>query len=56
MDRESRALAELGEGEASFSKAAEIAGMNPWEFAELVAREDVTWVGDDHLEADLRDL
>lgn len=54
--RRERALRKLAAGEVTFSRAAEIAGMNVWEFAALAKERDVTWVSDDHLESDLEDL
>jgi len=40
----------------TFSKAAELAGVDTWELARLARERDITWVGDDHLESDLDDL
>ena len=42
--RQKRALETLAEGKATFMKAAEIAGLNVWDFAELVKRSQVVWV------------
>ena len=42
--RQKRALEALAEGKATFMKAAEIAGLNVWDFAELVKRSQVVWV------------
>lgn len=54
--RRERALDRLQADEISFSKAAELAGMSIWDFASLAAERDVTWVGDEHLRADLDEL
>lgn len=48
-----RALDELEAGDITFSRAAEMADVDPWELATLAAERDVTWVSDEHLEADL---
>jgi len=40
----------------TFTKAAELAGVDAWELARLARDRDVTWVGDDHLESDLDEL
>lgn len=42
--RQKRALETLAEGKATFMKAAEIAGLNVWDFAELVKRSEIVWV------------
>jgi predicted HTH domain antitoxin len=42
--KEGRALKLLREGRVSYVKAAEIAGMSVWEFADLVRKEDVVWI------------
>jgi len=44
--RRERALSLLEEGELSFSRAAEMAGMDVWSFAEYVKEEDGVWVAD----------
>lgn len=54
--RREKALEKLGAGETTLSGAAEMAGMNVWEFAALAKDRNVTWVSDDHLESDLDDL
>lgn len=54
--RREQALDRLQAGEITFSRAADLAGMNVWDFAQLVKDQDVTWVAADHLEADLDDL
>jgi predicted HTH domain antitoxin len=51
--RQDRALEKLAAGEVSFTRAAEIADMSVWDFAQLARERDVTWVGEDHLEEDL---
>ncbi len=42
--KEGLALRLLGEGRATFSKAAKIAGMDVWSFAEKVKDSQVVWV------------
>jgi predicted HTH domain antitoxin len=42
--RQKRALEALAEGKATFMKAAEIAGLDAWDFAELVKRSEIVWV------------
>lgn len=54
--RREQALEQLAEGSITFSKAAELAGMSVWNFAQLARDRDITWVADDHVEADLEDL
>ena len=54
--RRDRALEELAAGRITFSKAADLAGVSVWEFAQLVEERDLTWVADDHLESDLEAL
>jgi predicted HTH domain antitoxin len=54
--RRERALEQLAAGSISFSKAAELAGMSVWDFAQLAKERDITWVDDDHLDADLEAL
>lgn len=54
--RREQALDRLAEGDVTFTKAAEIAGMSDWEFAALVEERDISWVSSDHLEADLDEL
>jgi predicted HTH domain antitoxin len=51
-----RALDKLEEGTISFSSAADLAGMSVWDFAQLAKERDITWVADDHLDADLEAL
>lgn len=54
--RRERALEKLASGEATFTRAAELAGVPVWEFARLAREHDVTWVSADHTVADLEDL
>lgn len=51
--RRERAVAMLEDGEVSFARAAELAGMDVWRFAALLEDEDVAWVAemDEDLEA-----
>ncbi|MEZ3142946.1 hypothetical protein [Halobaculum sp. MBLA0143] len=51
--RRQRALEQLDAGEVSFTRAAELADVSPWEFARLAEKHDVTWVSGDGLDADL---
>jgi predicted HTH domain antitoxin len=51
-----RALDKLEKGTISFSSAADLAGMSVWDFAQLAKERDITWVADDHLDADLEAL
>jgi metal-responsive CopG/Arc/MetJ family transcriptional regulator len=48
-----RALAELGKGRISLSRAAADAGISVWELVEEAHRHHVTWVADDVID-DLR--
>jgi len=54
--RRDRALEELAAGRITFSKAADLARLSVWEFAQLAEERDLTWVADDHLESDLEAL
>ena len=54
--RHERALDKLAEGSITLSKAAEIAELSVWEFAQLAEDHDVTWVDDGHLNDDLEAL
>ncbi|WP_049983770.1 UPF0175 family protein [Halorubrum sp. BV1] len=54
--RRERALDQLSAGSITFSKAAELAGLSVWDFAQLAKERDITWVDDDHLDADLEAL
>ncbi|MBI2176039.1 UPF0175 family protein [Candidatus Woesearchaeota archaeon] len=42
--KEETALRMLGEGKVTFSKAAKIAGMGVWDFAEKVKESQLVWV------------
>ena len=54
--RQKRALGALAEGKVTFMKAAEIAGLDAWDFAELVKRSHVVWIDTSQrrLEQDIR--
>jgi len=54
--RTEQALDQLERGTVTFTKAAELAGVDAWELARLARDRDVTWVGGDHLESDLDEL
>ena len=54
--RRDRALDKLAAGTVTFSEAAKLAGMSVWDFAQLAKERDITWVADDHLDADLEAL
>lgn len=54
--RREQALDQLADGSITFSRAAELAGMSVWDFAQLAKERDITWVADDHLESDLEAL
>lgn len=54
--RRERALERLAAGEVSFTRAADLADMNVWDFAALARERDVTWVSSEHAESDLDDL
>lgn len=51
--RRERALSLLEGGKVTFSRAAELAGMDAWEFSDLVRERKPTWVGDRYAERDL---
>ncbi len=42
--KEQRALKSLEEGNMTFLKAAEIAGLSVWDFAEIVREKGIIWV------------
>jgi len=42
--KQKKALELLERGEVTFTKAAEIAGVDVWSFADLVRRSGVTWI------------
>lgn len=54
--RRQQALEQLSDGTVTFSKAAELAEMSVWDFAQLAEEHDITWVDDDHLDDDLEAL
>ena len=56
--REERALQMLGEGKATFSKAAKLSGMGVWDFAERVKVSQIVWVKlkPDGLRKELKEL
>ncbi|MDS0220956.1 UPF0175 family protein [Haloarcula sp. S1AR25-5A] len=54
--RREQAIDQLAAGSITFSRAAEMAGMSVWDFAQLAKKRDITWVADDHLDADLEAL
>lgn len=54
--RKGKALKMLEEGEISFFKAAELSGLDPWEFARLVKDEKITWVKDEHIREDIGEI
>ncbi|MFB6100023.1 MAG: UPF0175 family protein [Candidatus Nanohalobium sp.] len=51
--KKEKALDLLESGDASFSRAAEIADMDTWKFSDLVKDEKITWVKDDRVRDDL---
>jgi predicted HTH domain antitoxin len=54
--RRERALDQLADGTITISKAASLAGLSVWDFAQLAKERDITWVAGDHLDADLEAL
>ena len=54
--RSEQALARLARDEISFTRAAQLAGVSVWEFAQLAKAHEITWVSSEHLEADLEEL
>ncbi len=44
--RKDKAVKRLENGEVSFSKAAEIAGMDQWSFSNLLKEREAKWTGD----------
>lgn len=44
--RKDKAVERLENGEVSFSKAAEIAGMDEWSFSNLLKEREAKWIGD----------
>ena len=51
--RRERALERFADGELSLSRAAKLAEVSVWEFADLVEDADDAWVSADHLDDDL---
>lgn len=51
--KKDKALEMLENGEVSFSRAAEIADMNVWSFADLVKKRKTNWVKDDRVKDDI---
>ena len=47
------ALDRLEAGEVTFTRAAELADRNVWDFAQLVRDRDVVWIGEEEVDADL---
>jgi len=54
--RREQALDQLAAGRITFSRAAELAELSVWDFAQLASERDITWVADDHAESDLDEL
>jgi len=54
--RTTQALEALDQGEITFTRAVELAGVDAWEFARLARDRDITWIDGDHLTSDLDDL
>ncbi len=42
--KEQRALIALGDGKMSFLKAAQMAGLSVWDFADLVREKGIVWI------------
>ncbi len=51
--KKEKAVKKLAEGKISFLKAAGIAGMNVWDFAELIKDRKITWIKDERVLKDL---
>ena len=54
--REGYSLRLLKEGKVTLLKAAEIAGMNAWEFTSLLKRKKAQWVDEEAILKDLREF
>lgn len=54
--RQDQALRKLEAGEVSFTRAAEIAEMSVWAFAQLAKDRDITWVEADQLAEDIESI
>lgn len=53
--RVEKAVEKLEDGDVSFSRAAELAGMDKWSFADILKERDVQWV-DDKQKSDLEEI
>jgi predicted HTH domain antitoxin len=53
--RVEKAVEKLEDGDVSFSRAAELAGMDKWSFADILKERDVQWV-DDKQRSDLEEI
>ncbi len=51
--KKEKALKKLQNGEVSFQRAAEIADMDIWSFADLVEKKKVNWLKDDRVREDI---
>ena len=54
--RREKALERFAAEEITLTKAAQIAELSVWEFAQLANDRDITWVSGEHLDADLEEL
>lgn len=54
--RRQRALERLASGKVTLARAAELAEMPIWDFAQLAKEHEIVWVSGDHLESDLEAL
>lgn len=54
--RKERALERLEAGEVSFTRAAKLADLNVWDFAQLVREHDITWIAEDGVDTDLASI
>ncbi|MCZ7384041.1 MAG: UPF0175 family protein [Candidatus Methanoperedens sp.] len=53
--REQRALKSLEEGKVSFLKAAQMAGLSAWDFADLVREKGIVWIrSEDFISRDIK--
>jgi predicted HTH domain antitoxin len=50
--KEQRALIALEEGKMSFLKAAQIAGLSVWDFADLVREKGIIWINSEKFASD----
>lgn len=50
------ALKLLGQGKTTISKAAQIAGMDIWSFAEKIKEAKIQWVKDEAIDDDLKEF